>query len=107
MLARWTVTPAEMDNIAKTYRRGGAEPARIAPSGDLAVVRYPPAARACAPWFLVREGGLWRLDLTMMQGALRFGRTNAWRLDPGTSHPYGFAFADWRFDRHGFPRVAK
>ncbi len=39
----------------------------------------------------------------MMQGALRFGRTNAWRFDTEVGHAYLFAFLDWRFDRNGFP----
>jgi uncharacterized protein len=70
---------------------------------DLAVVRYPPEERKCSPWFLVEEGGKWRLDLTMMQKAIRFGRSNAWHFDPRVDHAYRFAFEDWHFDPQGFP----
>jgi uncharacterized protein len=103
LLADWVVTPAQMDNVAKTYAGCHAEAPRL--DGDRAVVRYPPGERACAPWFLVREQGRWRLDLTLMQRVVRFGRSNAWHFAPGVAHPYAFAFADWRFDRHGFPRI--
>jgi hypothetical protein len=40
----------------------------------------------------------------MMQKAIRFGRSNAWRLDSAARHPYAFAFDDWSFDAHGFPQ---
>ena len=103
MLAGWTVTPAQMDNIVATYARCDAESPRL--EGTRAVLRYPPAERACAPWFLVREEGRWRLDLTMMQSAIRFGRSNAWHFARGAEHPYRFAFTDWSFDRNGFPRT--
>ncbi len=103
MLAGWVVTPAQMDNIAAAYARCHAEAPRL--EGTHAVIRYPPAERACAPWFLVREAGRWRLDLTMMQTAIRFGRSNAWHFAHGVEHPYGFAFSDWAFDRNGFPRT--
>ncbi|MDX1711606.1 MAG: TPM domain-containing protein [Rhodovibrionaceae bacterium] len=105
MLRDWTVTPAQMDSVARTYRRCAVD--RVLTSGKFAVVRYGVQDRACAPFFLRREGGGWRLDLTMMQTAVRFGRNNAWRLDPAASHPYGFAFSDWRFDSNGFPVGAR
>jgi uncharacterized protein len=101
MLRGWTTTPAQMDNIARVYRR--CEPESIRTRGSMAVVRYAISDRACAPFFLRQEAGQWRLDLTMMQSAIRFGRNNAWRLVPGADHPYGFAFVDWRFDGNGFP----
>ena len=49
-------------------------------------------------------GDDWTLDLTMMQRAVRFGRSNAWRFDMRVEHVYAYAFADWVFDRHGFPK---
>lgn len=104
MLQSWVMTPAQMTNVAQTYRRCTAEHARTDSSGRLAVIRYPVAQRQCAPWFFRRDGDGWALDLTMMQKAIRFGRTNAWHFDLATDHPYRFAFADWRFDSHGFPR---
>jgi uncharacterized protein len=104
MLAGWVVTPAQMDNVVKTYRRCHPEPIRTAPGGRFAVIRYPPAARACAPWFFRRAGGAWALDLTMMQTAIRFNHSNDWHFDMSAEHPYRFAFDDWAFDRHGFPK---
>jgi uncharacterized protein len=103
MLAEWVVTPAQMDNIVAAYRQCHAEAPRL--ESNRAVIRYPPAERACAPWFLVREEGRWRLDLTMMQSAIRFGRSNAWHFAHGVDHPYTFAFADGQFDSNGFPRI--
>jgi len=103
MLRGWTVTPAQMDMLVKTYRRCTAEPVKIGPNGSFAVIRYPVRQRACAPFFFHKSGGGWALDLTMMQRAIRFGRTNAWHFDVAVDHPYRFAFADWRFDAHGFP----
>ncbi len=103
MLQGWVMTPAQMTNVVRTYRRCHAQDAKLDPAGRLAVIRYPEAERQCAPWFFQRIGGGWALDLTMMQRALRFGRANAWRFDPAASHAYGYAFEDWRFDTHGFP----
>lgn len=101
MLRSWSVTDAQMANVARTYRRCTVEREPI--SGSYAVVRYPIEARQCAPFFLQREGGEWRLDLTMLQKAVRFGRNNVWRLEPTADHPYSFAFDDWQFDANGFP----
>ena len=104
MLQGWVMTPAQMDNVVRTYRRCRAEPPRISDDGRYAVIRYPPVQRACAPFFFERVDARWALDLTMMQRAVRFGRSNAWRFDLSAQHPYRFAFEDWRFDRNGFPR---
>ncbi len=103
MLRNWVMTPAQMTNVARTYRGCTPERARTDASGELAVIRYPVSQRQCAPWFFRRGAAGWALDLTMMQKAIRFGRTNAWHFDLAADHPYRFAFADWRFDSHGFP----
>ena len=103
MLRNWVMTPAQMTNVARTYRNCTAERARTDPTENLAVIRYPASQRQCAPWFFRRGESGWALDLTMMQSAIRFGRSNAWRFDLAADHPYGFAFADWRFDGNGFP----
>ncbi len=103
MLRSWVMTPAQMTNVARTYRSCTPERARTDDSGDLAVIRYPISQRQCPPWFFRRGESGWALDLTMMQSAIRFGRSNAWRFDLAASHSYEFAFADWRFDRNGFP----
>jgi uncharacterized protein len=104
MLEGWVMTPAQMDNLVAAYRSCRGEPTLRDDARGLAVIRYPPAARACAPFFFQRSPDGWQLDLTMMQRALRFGRSNAWHFDLSAAHPYGFAFEDWRFDDNGFPR---
>ncbi len=104
LLEGWVMTPAQMDNLVETYRRCHGEPARRGPEGRLAVIRYPPRERACAPWFFQRVDGAWALDLTVMQRVIRFNHSNYWRFDTSAQHPYRFAFDDWAFDRHGFPK---
>ncbi len=90
--------------IAGSGGAGATAPAPLGRDGRLAVIRYPPGERACASWFFRRAGGAWALDLTMMQRALRFNHSNYWRFDMSARHPYRFAFDDWAFDRHGFPK---
>jgi len=103
MLSSWVVTPAQMDNVVGTYAGCSALPVHVDSSEQRAVIAYPVTQRGCAPWFLARVNGQWRLDLTMMQRAVRFGRNSAWRLLPGVEHEYAYAFVDWRFDANGFP----
>lgn len=103
MLQDWVMTPAQMDDVVAAYRKCRPQAPRINASGSLAVIRYDPADRHCAPWFFRRSGDDWLLDLTLMSRAIRFGRDNSWHFDPAVEHPYGFAFEDWQFDRHGFP----
>jgi uncharacterized protein len=103
MLAKWTVTAAQMDNVARTFQACGSPELRQAADGQRAVLRYPVANRTCMPWFLALEEGAWRLDLTMMQQAIRFNHRNEWHFVPGVSHPYAEAFADLPFDQKGFP----
>jgi uncharacterized protein len=105
MLREWVMTPAQMDAVAAAYRRCPAGAARIDEQGGRAVLRYPVTARPCAPWFLMREEGRWRLDLANAQRVLRFGAGNAWHFATGEEHPYAFAFSDWHLDRHGFPHA--
>ncbi len=107
MLSQWVVTPAQMDNVVKAYRRCHPEPPRLDPGGGRAVIRHPPAERACAPWFFERSGAAWALDLTMMQRAIRFGRDNSWHFDPTAEHAYTYAFRDWRLDARGYPQTAR
>jgi uncharacterized protein len=103
MLKSWVMTPAQMDNVVRSYRGCVAETAKFGPDGQHAVVRYGPAERQCSPWFLAREAGTWKLDFTVMQEAIRFGRDNSWRFANGVPGRYDFAFADWTFDGNGFP----
>ncbi len=104
MLARWVMTPAQMDTLVRTYRDCRADPVRLDTAGTRAVLCHPVAQRGCAPWFLVRADGRWRLDLATASSVIRFGRDNSWHFVPGAEHPYAFAFHDGRFDRSGFPK---
>lgn len=103
MMREWLITPAQMDQVARTYAGCSREELRYSHSSDRAVIRYPIAQRQCAPWFLILGGEGWQLDLTMQQKAIRFGRSNAWHFDLSRPHPYGFAFEDWVLDGSGFP----
>jgi len=103
MLKGWVMTAAQADNQAKSLKHCDPLGVRLSDDARLAVVRYPIRERTCNPWFMVFEDGAWRLDLTMMQKAIRFGRSNAWHFASGVHHPYQFAFVDWEFDKNGFP----
>lgn len=103
LLQDWLVTPAQMDQISRTYARCKQDRVRFDTGGHLAVIRYPISQRQCAPWFLEKTGNGWQLDLTMQQKVVRFGRSNAWHFDRSRTHPYAFAFDDWNFDANGFP----
>jgi uncharacterized protein len=103
MLRNWVMTPAQMDNLVKTYRSCRAEADRIDSSGRLGVIRYPVSQRHCSPWFFEKIDRSWALDLTMMQRAIRFGRDNSWHFEHGVDHPYEYAFEDWSLDSMGYP----
>jgi uncharacterized protein len=105
MLQDWVMTPAQMDNIVRTYRGCNGESARIDDDRNYGVIRYAIRERQCAPWFFEKTGTDWTLDLTMMQRAIRFGRDNSWHFVRGEDHPYQFAFTDWRLDASGYPQA--
>lgn len=104
MLEDRIMTPAQMDNVARTYGSCRIEDVRL--SGELAVVRYDVEDRRCAPFLLREERGAWRLDLAAMSRLIRFNHENQWHIQPPLAGPYAFAFGDWRFDRNGFPHPA-
>ncbi len=99
-LKKRLVTPAQMETLAQTYRKCGTPTERI--EGDRAVVRFPPKAHRCAPFFLVREDGSWRLDLVAASRAIAFDFGNQWRFRHLPSE-WRFGFSDWRFDISGKP----
>jgi uncharacterized protein len=103
MLRNRVVTPAQMDNVAKTYDGCTVDGVRI--RGDAAVVRYRVDERRCAPYFLRREDDAWRLDLATSSSAIRFNHDNQWRFQRPLPADYGFAFEDWRLDGNGFPHA--
>lgn len=101
MQRKWVVTAAQMDMLSSTYQ--SCKPEWVPTQGTRAVVIYSLDNRACAPYFLIRENGGWKLDLTMMQKAIRFNHLNQWHFDVRIRHPYEFAFAQWTLDENGFP----
>ncbi len=106
LLHGWVVTPAQMDSQVASSRRCNRHPSHLSVRAERAVIRYPIPARQCQPWFFVHENNAWRLDLTVMQTLIRFGRDNSWYFakDGLAGSAYGFAFADWAIDRFGYPR---
>jgi len=92
MLSGHVVTRGQMDNIVRTYRDCPA--AQVSEQGGFAVVEHPGDSGRCAPWFLARgPDGLWRLDLLVMQRAVRFDTRNQWRVAaPEALGDYAFAF---------------
>lgn len=106
-LRQWVMTPAQMDNAAKSLRE--CPEGAVKMDAGYAVLRYPVSSRQCPPYFFSIEEGEWRLDLSMMSKAIRFNHRNQWHFDGRyhqEGHPYAFAFSDWRFDQHGFPWMA-
>jgi uncharacterized protein len=109
MMATWVVTPAQMRNLVREYNNCPRREEKT--RGDHAVVRYAVEQRRCSPYFLQRDqDGRWRLDLTQMSKSVRFNHRNEWHFAGKIPSGYSFAFADWQFDKHGFPypgRVGK
>jgi uncharacterized protein len=105
MLRHWVITPAQMDNLAKTYRSCTVDGVHI--RGDAAVVRYLVGLRECAPYFLRRESDAWKLDLAALSSAIRFNHENQWHFQLPLPDDYEFAFEDWRIDRNGFPHTLR
>ncbi|MEN8200869.1 MAG: hypothetical protein ABFR63_12435, partial [Thermodesulfobacteriota bacterium] len=104
MMENWTVTPAQLKNGVRGIERCSQFPSQIFfdKSGDLAVIRYPVKERQCHPWFLQREEGKWRLDLTIMQKCIIMNQKNQYHFR-NFDHPYLFGFTDLRFDKNGYP----
>lgn len=103
MLRDWVVTPAQMDNIARVYR--GCRTGGVRIRANLAAVRYDVGQRQCAPFFLRREQGEWKLDLAAASSSIRFNHENHWRFHTPITHEYRFAFEDWRIDGNGVPHA--
>ena len=72
------MTPAQMDNVANAARARDRGTTHISPDGSRGVIRYPPRARGCSPYFFARTAKGWALDLVTMRRVIRFGRSNAW-----------------------------
>jgi hypothetical protein len=66
-----------------------------------AVVFLEDPDHTLAPWFFHRTQDGWQLDGGMYPDVIGYNDKNQWRFRQ-LDHPYMFAFADFRFDRHGF-----
>lgn len=104
MLKTWKVTPSQMDNIVASYNSCTPDETKYDSTYLLAVIHYPINQKQCSPWFFQKHENSWKLDLTMMQKAVRFDNKNRWHFVPGFNHQYGFAFSDWIIDNNGYPR---
>lgn len=90
---------AGQDHIARLY--DGATPTVRREGERAAVVFLDDPDHLLAPWFFHRTGSGWQLDGGMYPDVIGYNHRNQWffrRRD----HAYIFAFADFRFDRHGF-----
>lgn len=100
-------TVAQMDNGVRVYDACGKPQILFDKADRFAVARYRPDQRLCAPWFLMKEDGIWRLDILAHAYGLRNNFSNEWFFD-GTTHdnplirPYWFAFDDWYFTKDGY-----
>lgn len=105
MLADWVMTPAQMDNMAQSLAACPIARELTAADGRRVVLLAPLAERRCPPYFFIREGQAWRLDLAGMMQVVRFGRDNRWRLEVEALGPYGFGFEALALDANGYPVV--
>lgn len=107
MRKSWVVTPAQMKNESQAYAKCDIDRETVLPGGTHATVRYKVELRKCAPYFLVLEDGAWRLDFSVMMQNIRFNIDNDWRFHPQIPPAYAAAFADWDFNKDGYPFARK
>ncbi len=98
---QWLVTDAQQDNELRGLQNALSR-AEVLEEGALAVIRFPAEDRQASPYLLRRDDGGWRLDFAAMSRLVGFNHKNQWFFR-SRDHNFMFAFADWRFDRHGFP----
>lgn len=104
-LRRWLVTDAQQAQELRTLTAALAQ-AEIRIDAEFAVVRFPATQRQAAPYLLRRAEAGWQLDLAAMSRLVGFNHRNEWHFRE-RNHPWMFAFADWSFDRHGFPHAGR
>ncbi|WP_163338256.1 TPM domain-containing protein [Desulfopila sp. IMCC35008] len=98
--ANWVVTDAQQENEYRSLQE--AQPHETFTSGTFGIIRYPISARAHSPFFFQHGENGWMLDFATMSRVLQMNHKNMWRMRT-TDHPYMFGFADWTFDKNGFP----
>ncbi len=100
---QWLVTDAQQSNELRGLQRALLR-AEVFEEETRAVIRFAIGDRQSAPYLLRRDGGGWRLDFAVMSRLIGFNHKNQWFFR-SRDHDFMFAFADWRFDRHGFPHL--
>lgn len=107
MLKTRKATIAQLDNTVRIYQACGEPEVLISDNGIFAVVRYQTHERLCAPWFLMKEDKIWRIDILPHAYGLRFNFSNEWYFDGKMRElplvrPYWFAFVrDWYISKKG------
>ena len=99
--SKWLVTDAQQDNERRSLEAHIGK-GQVLQRDGRAVIRFPVTKRGSAPYFLVRGEEGWMLDFASMCKLVGFNHRNQWHLR-SLDNPFMFAFADWRFDQHGFP----
>jgi len=98
--SRWVVTDAQQDNELRSLE--DAQNGRYLLADNVAVLRHPASDRLHPPYFFSKGETGWMLDFATMSRVLQMNHQNMWMMKH-MNHPYMFAFADWRFDKNGFP----
>jgi uncharacterized protein len=102
---RWLVTDGQQDNELRGLL-AVMEQGTTRVEGDRAVVRFSLGDRRVCPYFFVRGGQGWMLDLASMSRLIGFNQNNQWFFRRA-GHAYMFAFDDLRFDKNGFPHESR
>lgn len=97
----WLVTDGQQQNALRELERAWPT-AKKFERGKLAVIRFPADNRQMAPFYLQLNSSGWQLDFATMSRTIGFNHRNQWHFRH-RQHDYMFAFADWRFDQHGYP----
>ena len=77
-------------------------PERVLTNDSLAVIRFPVSERTHPPYFFTKTDDGWQLDFWTMSQTIQMNHKNMWHFRH-LDHEYAFGFADWEFDRNGFP----
>ncbi len=103
MRKQWVVTEAQMASELAAYQQCVVDRVIELKDHTLAVVRYKVDQRRCAPYYLVREEGQWKLDFVAMSKTIRYNIDNEWHVEMSVPTPYNEAYDDWSFNKNGYP----
>ena len=76
-------------------------------TNGLGVVLFDITQRQCAPYFLVQENGVWKLDLATRNNHIHYNARNEWYLDMKKPLLYADGLLDWSFNKDGLPLPMK